>query len=152
MKLIDLFENDAEHSEALKKTGFWGKRGAGCLFYSTATSRYLIAHRSAEVEEPETWGTWGGAIDSKESPEKAVAREAKEETGYTGSAVFKHIWTFKHSSGFQYFNFLALIEDEFKPTLNWETQGYKWVKAGEWPQPLHPGMIKLLENFDFSNP
>jgi 8-oxo-dGTP pyrophosphatase MutT (NUDIX family) len=146
VKLVDLFENDEEHGKALEKTGFWGKRGAGCLFYAKSTGRYLIAHRSKDVEQPGTWGTWGGAIDSGESPEAAVEREAREEAGYHGDVELKHLWTFKHPSGFRYFNYLATVDDEFKPVLNWETQGYRWVKRGEWPKPLHPGMIALLEN------
>ena len=150
MRLAQLFENDAEHGEALKKTGFWGKRGAGCLFYAKNTKRYLIAHRSDEVEQPGTWGTWGGAIDSGESPEVAVRREAREEAGYKGKVELVPLWVFKHKSGFQYHNFLAVVEDEFEPKLNWESQGYEWVKGGAWPSPLHPGMIELLDHEDLT--
>lgn len=150
MRLSQLFENDTEHKQALKDTGFWGKRGAGCLFYAKSTGRYLIAHRSNEVEQPGTWGTWGGAIDSGESPEEAVKREAREEAGYSGKVELKPLWVFKHSSGFKYFNFLAIVDDEFKPKLDWETQGYKWTKGGAWPSPLHPGMIELLDHEDLT--
>jgi len=47
-------ENDYEHQQELEKTGFWGKRAAGCLFYAKDTGRYLIAHRSNYVLEPNT--------------------------------------------------------------------------------------------------
>ena len=150
MRVQDLFENDVEHKKALEKTGFWGKRGAGCLFYAKSTGRYLIAHRSSEVEEPETWGTWGGAVDSGESLEKAAAREAKEETRYKGELQMKPLWVFKHPSGFEYHNFLAIVDEEFIPSLNWENQGYKWVKGGQWPKPLHPGMVALLKHEELS--
>jgi hypothetical protein len=67
-----LIENDSEHRDALKQTGFWGRQGAGCIFLALDTERLCIAHRSRKVEQPGTWGTWGGAIDSFESPEKTL--------------------------------------------------------------------------------
>lgn len=51
-----IIENDYEHQKELNKTGFWGKQGAGCIFYAKDTNRYLIAHRSRYVLEPNTWG------------------------------------------------------------------------------------------------
>lgn len=139
-------ENDAEHQAELEKTGFWGKQAAGCIFMARDTGRFLIAHRSPYVQEPNTWGTWGGAIDSNEDPEQAVRREVQEEAGYHGPLLLKHLWTFKHPSGFQYHNYLAIVQNEFEPKLDWETQGYAWVEKGQWPQPLHPGLAGLLKN------
>jgi hypothetical protein len=54
------------------------------------------------------------------------------------------MYIFKHPSGFIYYNFLALVETEFKPVLDWETQGYDWVEYGQWPNPMHPGLKLLL--------
>ena len=45
-----------------------------------------------------------------------------------------------------YHNFLAIIDNEFEPDLNWETQGYEWVDFGDWPSPLHPGLKWLIAN------
>lgn len=146
MKLYQIFKENEEHWDALEQTGFWGKQGAGCLFYSTKTERYLIAYRSQYVQEPNTWGTWGGALDSNESPKIGLTREIKEETGYTGQLTLKFLWTFEHESGFKYHNFLAIIPDEFQPRLDWENQGFEWVNYGEWPTPLHPGMQMLLDS------
>lgn len=141
-----IIENDIEHGRELRKTGFWGKRGAGCLFLAMDTGHICIAHRSGDVEQPNTWGTWGGAIDSGESPEVAVQREAREEAGYNGKMKLIPLYVFKHSSGFTYYNYLALVEKEFKPTLDWETQGFRWVKYGQWPKPLHQGLTLLLND------
>lgn len=146
MLAYELFESDQEHADALAKTGFWGKQAAGCIFLARDTGRYLIAHRSPYVQEPNTWGTWGGAIDSGENPEAALRREIGEEAGYHGPLLLKHLWTFKHSSGFQYHNYLAVVAAEFEPQLDWETQGFAWVEKGEWPQPMHPGFVQLLQN------
>jgi 8-oxo-dGTP pyrophosphatase MutT (NUDIX family) len=145
LRLYELIEND-EHWDTLDRTGFWGKRGAGVIFKAQDTGRLLIARRSDEVQEPGTWGTWGGALDEGEQPEAAAYREATEETGYSGPVDIKHLWTFKHPNGFQYFNYLATVPSEFKPTLNWETDDYKWVNPGQWPNPLHPGLQALIQN------
>lgn len=142
----NIFENDEEHRAQLQKTGFWGAQAAGCIFLARDTGRYLIAHRSPHVQEPNTWGTWGGAIDAGEDPEQAVRREVQEEAGYHGKLLLKHLWTFKHPSGFQYHSYLAIVETEFAPRLDWETQGYAWVEKGRWPRPLHPGLAALLKN------
>lgn len=141
-----LLESDADHRDALEKTGFWGKQGAGCLFLAKDTGRFCIAHRSPNVEQPNTWGTWGGAIDSGENPKDAVQREVNEEAGYHGPLELIPLYVFKHTSGFRYYNFLAVVETEFTPVMDWETQGFEWCKWGEWPDPLHPGMTLLLKD------
>jgi len=143
---IDNREQSRQHADALEKTGFWGKQGAGCIFYAQDTGRFCIAHRSRRVQEPNTWGTWGGAIDNGEDPAAAVKREVAEEAGYTGPVKLVHLWTFKHQSGFQYHNFLAIVNSEFTPQMDWENQGFDWVKFGDWPRPLHPGLAHLINS------
>jgi 8-oxo-dGTP pyrophosphatase MutT (NUDIX family) len=139
-------DNDAEHRAALEKTGFWGKQGAGCIFVAKDSGKFCIAHRSGSVEQPNTWGTWGGAIDSGEDPESAAAREVREEAGWNGKFNLLPMFVFSHHSGFRYSNFLAVVETEFTPQLNWESQGFTWVEYGDWPQPLHPGLAALLND------
>lgn len=145
MKLFELFENEADHADALNKTGFWGRAGAGCIFLARTTGRLLLAHRSADVEQPHTWGVWGGAIDAGEDPSVAVRREVSEEAGYHEPVELIPLYRFE-SGTFRYYNFLAVIEHEFEPDLNWETQGYEWCEFGHWPQPLHFGVTALLND------
>ena len=143
--------DDNEHRAQLQKTGFWGRAAAGSILYCPDTGRFCLAHRSSAVQEPNTWGMWGGAMDSGESPEDAARRELIEETAYTGPAEFHPLWTFEHSSGFRYYNFLAVVEREFRPRMDWETQGYRWFDINDprdWPRPLHPGVQTLLSRSD----
>jgi 8-oxo-dGTP pyrophosphatase MutT (NUDIX family) len=146
MRVLDLFEDDSKHQQALKQTGFWGRRGAGCIIMAQDTGRFCIAHRSSRVEQPGTWGTWGGAIDEGEDPAQAARRELAEEAGYTGAMRLVPLYVFKHESGFTYYNFLAIVEREFRPKTNWETQGWDWVDYGAWPSPLHPGLKAVLSD------
>lgn len=138
-------ENHANHKSKLEETGFWGQRAAGCLFLARDTGRLLIAHRSKDVEQPHTWGTWGGAIDHGETPEQAVLREVFEESGYEGLCIMVPLALFSHACGFNYHNFLAIIDAEFTPQLDHETQDFQWCELDQMPNPLHPGLVYLLE-------
>lgn len=138
-------EQERRHLDTLQDTGFWGKQGAGCLFLAKATSRFLISHRSLRVEQPSTGGTWGGALDDGETPKQGCIREVREEARYKGK--FSLIPMFVFTSGsFKYHNFLAIIDEEFDPKLDWETQGYRWVDFGKWPKPMHTGLQALLKD------
>ena len=111
---------------------FWGSAGAGCLFMAQSTRRFLLAHRSLAVNEPNTWGIWGGAIEYGENPEEAAWREAMEESGYEGPVNLIRLKPYKNGD-FTYHNFLAIVPREFIPELQWETQGYEWIEYGDWP-------------------
>jgi len=138
-------KDDYQHARALHRTGYWGKEAAGSVFLARDTKRLLLAHRSRAVEQPGTWGTWGGAIDEGEDPEDAARREAMEEAGHTGSLTMEPLYVFKDKK-FRYSNFLAVVDTEFKPVLDWETQGFRWCDYGDWPEPLHFGFVAVLRD------
>jgi|ERR1035437_111105 8-oxo-dGTP pyrophosphatase MutT (NUDIX family) len=154
MLLLDLFETSAEderqHFDALHKTGFYGAQGAGLIFLAQSTGRFLLAERSTKppprnVEQPGTFGVWGGAIDSNEDPKTAAIREAEEECGYNGQIKMIPLFVFRKDT-FRYSNFLGVIPDEFTPRLNWESESYKWCEFGNWPKPLHFGVMAILND------
>lgn len=140
-----LYENDAVHQKTLNDTGFWGKRGAGCIFLAADTKRICLPLRSRSVEQPNTWGVWGGALDGDEDPEEAVKREAQEETGHRGTVQLIPLHVFSKGT-FKYYNFLAIVPHEFSPQLNWETANFVWTTFGKWPSPLHFGLESLIKN------
>lgn len=142
------------HKQALKETGFWGRSAAGGLVFAKSTKRFLLAHRGEDTLQPGTWATWGGACDENETPAETVQRELREETGLEGLIISTNmtpLFVFRHSSGFSYSNFLVTVEDEFQPTLNWETQGYGWFRHGDWPTPLHFGVEQLFADLETQN-
>jgi 8-oxo-dGTP pyrophosphatase MutT (NUDIX family) len=152
MRINELFEakdedhdNHSDHADALRSTGFWGAQAAGCLFFAQETRRFLISHRSAHVEQPNSWGSWGGAIDKGEDPLEAVKREVHEEAGYSGTFATLPMFVFVKGT-FRYSNFLVVVPKEFTPHLDWENQGYVWAEFGKWPQPLHFGLVALFKD------
>jgi hypothetical protein len=140
----DEMRNDKIHKEVFKATGRWGKEGAGCWFLSKSTGRLLIPFRSEEVLEPHTWGTWGGAIDPGLTVIEALEKEKAQEAGHFGPCHYVPLSIFR-SGTFRYHNYLAIVDDEFEPTLNWETEDYLWLDDLEkLPSPLHPGVVAML--------
>lgn len=149
MKISELLEisqdNEREHFDALEKTGFYGKQGSGSIFLAKNTGKIGIAHRSYAVEQPGTWGTVGGAIDENDDPKSSAIREAEEELGYriqSGDSLIP-IDTFQKST-FKYTTFLYIVQREFKPILNWESQDFIWTDLQHLPDPLHFGLAATL--------
>jgi len=135
-----------EHKQAMLETGFWGRSAAGALVLARSTSRLLIAHRAEGTLQAGTWGTWGGAVDGGETPVDAVTRELREEAGFEDDFDSHPLMVFEHDTGFTYANFLVIVDHEFEPVLNWETQNFGWFDYGDWPAPLHFGLEQLLNH------
>ncbi|MAZ56844.1 hypothetical protein CL653_03565 [bacterium] len=147
MKIKSLLENDSEHAKAMAKTGYWGAQGAGLIYMAISTKRFLLCKRSRLVEQPGTWGGWGGAIDPGEDPVQAAIREAEEETGVDADMVnIIPLYEFVDPGKFKYYNYLAIVEEEFDVDGNWEVGGFKWFEYGRWPQRLHPGLKLCLDD------
>ena len=140
-------KSDAAHAKVLEKTGFWGLRGAGCVVMSATTGRILLPLRSDKVQEPNTWGTWGGAVDSGENLLAAALRELREESGYKKyplrvEEVFRYV-----SGTFTYTTFLAVVDNEFKPELrDGETSRAEWFDLDHLPDNLHFGLRAVLDD------
>ncbi len=148
MRLYELFENEEEHAKALEDTGYWGNAGAGAIIMANDTKRILLPFRSSMVEQPHTWGTWGGAIDSGEDAKEAVIRELHEEAGYEGEILSIKLLTTFIDKSFRYDTFLIVVPHEFEPTLNWETERAEWFDTNDPPSPLHFGLQYVFDHVD----
>lgn len=145
MRVTEILHPDQEHADALLQTGFWGKQGAGCIFLAKSTARIGIAHRSSRVEQPNTWGTVGGAVDTGHDLQQTIMKEAEEEVGYRHRPgdYLRDLDLFQ-SGSFKYTTFLYVVAEEFQARMNWETQGFDWFTLGQWPQSLHFGLVSTF--------
>ena len=147
--LTQKLSQDVKTEQPSVQSEYWdtGLGAVGCIFVAKSTGKILLSYRSGMVDEPHEWGTWGGKIDEGENKLQALAREIEEETGYTGHYKLFKLWTFEDpSEDFVYYNYLALVDDEFMPERSAESDRGKWVEWGEWPHPMHFGLEALLQN------
>lgn len=120
----------------------------GVWFYSVSTHSYLYLMRD-DPKHPGSWGLPGGKIEAGETMITAMTRECTEELGAMPDYI-KLVPLEKFTSadgGFSYHTFFCTVADEFRPDLNNEHVGYAWIKSGNWPRPLHPGLWSTI-NFD----
>lgn len=125
---------------------------SGCIFLSLNTGRILLQQRGTKVKHPNTWGFFGGKSEGKERPSETLYREIHEELG-TLPNIKKviPINIFKSANGkFQYNSFVCIVDNEFIPILNNESNGYAWVAIGNYPGPLHPGANIQLKDKEFN--
>lgn len=117
-------------------------QGAGCLIIASSTSRIFLLQRSQNETFPLTWAFPGGSVDPAESPYKAAKREMLEETGIDLSTInLKLAHRTKITNPyFEYYTYFGIVQDEFTPVLNYESESYGWFDLDELPTPLHPGV------------
>jgi 8-oxo-dGTP pyrophosphatase MutT (NUDIX family) len=106
--------------------------------------------RSTEEKWSGTWGLWGGRSNPKESPRDTLLRECQEETGMTEwkKIVPLHRYVSKDKK-FIYDTFCLVVEKEFLPILDHESDGYCWLPLGVQPKPLHHKSKQLVQNSSF---
>lgn len=118
------------------------KQAAGVFFYSKSTRRYLYLLRS-DQRSP-TWSIPGGGIEKNETLLEGIVRECNEEMLFDISTLkLIPIQKFVNNT-FTYHTFFCEVEEEFIPVLNDEHVGYAWVREGQYPKPLHPGLFSTV--------
>ena len=123
-------------------------RAAGALFVSRKTKRLMLQLRSEKTSASGQWAFVGGMVRPDETIVKGLTREMVEEIGEVPQVIKSFPLDVYHSGDgkFNYYSVLIIVEDEFIPELNDESNGYCWVKIGQWPKPLHQGAYALLTN------
>ena len=118
------------------------KQAAGVFFHSQKTNRFLYLLRT-DRQNP-SWSIPGGGIEKDETLLGGIKRECMEEMNYSPIDM-KLIPIQKFTNGnFTYHTFFCQVENEFMPTLNDEHCGYAWVRSGQYPKPLHPGLFSTV--------
>jgi len=123
--------------------------GAGVLPICKKTGRILVAYRGLRVNDPHTWCVFGGRLKEElnETEVECAKRELIEESGFSGNIKLIPSYIY-NTSGFEFYNFLGIVDEEFEPVLNWETEKSKWLNFEEFTklQPKHFGLNSLIEN------
>ena len=151
--MAETFESETvtKYSES-----FWGDAGSGVLVVARDTQRILLGLRSEDVNEPNTWGNFGGAIgvtdfgEPEEAlpPEENALKEMAEEIGYTGAIEMIPSFTYR-SPEFTYYNFIGVVDRESDVPLNqfnWEVSELRWFTLDEVMalSNLHFGVSALM--------
>jgi 8-oxo-dGTP pyrophosphatase MutT (NUDIX family) len=118
---------------------------SGSIILSKSTKRILLSKRSRHLPQSGTWTGWGGWINSGEDPLESALRELVEETCFSGQILERHSLSVYQKYNFQYHNFLLVVEDEFEPVTDWETEAFAWFGIDEIPDNKHFGLSWLLE-------
>jgi len=121
---------------------------SGCIFLSIDTGRVLLQQRSEKSSHPRTWGFFGGKGEVGERPLETLLRELEEEVGMLPDVekIYPLHKFISPDNRFEYNTFAVAVFEEFIPQLNNESDGFCWVKIGNWPRPLHPGTKAQLYN------
>ena len=99
----------------------------------------LLLRRSASGDHPNEYGFPAGHVESGETSEEAARREAREEVGDVPAGDLS---LFDKGDGFH--TFKQNVQDQFEPKLNHEHTGHVWASKDNLPEPLHPGVARLM--------
>lgn len=123
-------------------------KAAGALILAKDTGRIMLNLRSKFTSHAGTWSFWGGMVEDNEQITEGLSREIFEEMGTIPNIKEVLPLDIYHSAdgNFQYYTMLIIVEKEFIPELNRESDGYTWCRIGKYPKPLHTGAKKLLYN------
>lgn len=124
------------------------RHGAGVLIHAKSEDLWLFVQRSTYVEDPLTWCIPGGRVEEGEDYLDAAIRETKEEVGYDlSNSPTKLIYVNKSDWPLTtYHTYAAVIDNPFEPSLNWESNIYRWCKLDKMPSPMHWGLNAMFNN------
>lgn len=124
------------------------RAGAGCLIWSIKGEQFLLIRRSEYVPLSNTWSLPGGRVDPGETPKDAARRETYEEIGFDiKQRSLKLIYKNEtHAPKFKFFTYACVVDNTFKPTLNWESSDYRWCGISDLPENLHWGVEQMVNN------
>lgn len=113
--------------------------------------KILIVKRSVGDDHlPEVWETVGGGMDTEETPQQALKREIKEETGLEANIQEPfNVFTFRKQTG-EYkigITFLCDVDDD-TVVLSHEHSEYRWIEPLEFTSfPSVPSLYEEIAQY-----
>lgn len=123
------------------------RMGAGIMFV-TPDSKALFVRR-APGDGRDHVGEWcfpAGRVEEDEEPADAARRESMEEIGHLAAWDLAPLHRETHDN-IDFTTFGQPVDKPFDPVLNEEHNDHKWADLSDPPQPLHPGVARLLKKF-----
>lgn len=126
-------------------------KGAGiCLMTPEGKALFLL--RSPKSNHANEWDFPGGRADDDETVEQTAERETMEEIGALPYGEMKPMGDQTSldddEEHVDFITFLKPIMFEFKPKLDAsEHTAYVWRDLNDPPEPLHPGVKQVIENY-----
>lgn len=104
-----------------------------CIIYNRALNRFLLVQRCENDHTgANTWENAGGNIEDGETPEDAVFREVKEETGITDNEIKKIAYVSILEGELLNLLIVYLCETATKNvTVSFEHQAYVWADEAQ---------------------
>lgn len=120
---------------------------AGIVFVAPDGSVLLLHRSPLEKNFAGHFGIPGGGANDGETPERAAAREAKEEIGIEPDMGKARLLSAKRTpTGLDYYTYAYPTDDKFSPVLNDEHTGFTWARPDQLPEPMHPAVKELLSD------
>ena len=120
------------------------------LFYE---GKFLLVKRSSAARgEHQFWEFPGGRLEFGETPEEALLREVKEETGLQATLISPiQTWSFFRDTDTQIIG-ITFLANANEPciTLSSEHDAYAWVTKDEISHyHIHPSVLDGIQKFNF---
>lgn len=112
----------------------WGLHGAAGVLFVTVNGngvKVMLQRRSAFAHEGGTWSVAGGALDLGEEPIDGAMREASEEIGELPAWKVVGEYRFEPATDWTYTTVVALVDEEFGYSANFETDDVGWFPPDE---------------------
>lgn len=96
-------------------------------------NKFLLLKRGdcKEIWQPNKWSLAGGGVEKNESPEQAIKREIKEETGLEINKFIKSFSIQRDKDNIEYIFACRYDGDGFDVDLDYENSGYGWFSIPE---------------------
>lgn len=120
-------------NEELSETDIEGLKENALAIIVNRDNQFLLLRRSndPDIWQPNKWALVGGGVEDGETPEEAVKREIKEETGLDINN-FKQKFTIQRNPDSIEHIFIAKYDgDPFEINLNFEHSTYGWYSPEE---------------------